>query len=99
MPNLLSSKKDLRRTKRRTQYNSRVRERLRKAVKRFNTLLTKSDTDNAIAALSRVTKLLGKASQKNVLKKKTSSRTVSRLTKKLNKTTANNVKTAKKSSK
>jgi small subunit ribosomal protein S20 len=94
MPNLASSKKDLRRTERRTAFNDRLKTRVKKAVKNFNTLLAQNNTEKAVAALQQATKVLGKAAQKNVFKKKTSSRTISRLTKKLNKTTANNVKTA-----
>ncbi len=71
MPNLASSKKDLRRTERRTAFNDRLKTRVKKAVKNFNTLLAQNNTEKAVAALQQATKVLGKAAQKNVFKKKT----------------------------
>ncbi|MCC7290324.1 30S ribosomal protein S20 [bacterium] len=98
MANLASSKKDIRRTQRRTLFNDRVRNRVKKSVKSFNTYIVANNVEKAKEALPKVAKVLGKASQRNILNKKSTGRTISRLTKKLNKLiTAANVETAKKS--
>ncbi len=100
MANLKASKKHIRQTKRRTVYNSRLRNRVKKAVKAFETLITNEDYKKAKLELPKIAKVLDKAAKKSVLKKETVSRKISRLTVKLNKriTAAKNVKTAKKSS-
>lgn len=98
MPNLVSSKKDLRRTGRRTAFNDRVRNRVKKAVKKFSEFVTKNDVAKAQESLVQATKVIDKASQKNIFKKDTSSRKISRLTKKLNKLiSAQNVEATKES--
>lgn len=98
MPNLQSSKKDLRRTEKRTKYNDRIRNRVKRAIKTFNTHVVTGNIDKAKEALPKAVKVLGKAAQKKVFKKQNISRKISRLTKKLNNLiTATNVETTKKS--
>lgn len=98
MANLASSKKDIRRSEKRTVFNDRIRARVKKAIKSFNTFVAEKNVEKAAEMLPRATKVLGKASQKKILKKETASRKISRLTKKLNNLiTATNVETVKKS--
>lgn len=98
MPNIVSSVKDLRRIKKRTVNNNRIRGRVKKTVKAFNEFVAQENIEKAKLYLPKAVKLLGKASQKKIIKKETASRKSSRLSKKLNKLiTAANVKTAKKS--
>jgi small subunit ribosomal protein S20 len=98
MPILKASIKHNRQTKRRTEYNSRLRERVRKAIKAFNKHVTGGDKKSAKAALPKIAKVVDKAVKKKILKPGNASRKISRLTKKLNALTAKkNVKTAKKS--
>lgn len=99
MPNLQTSIKDLRQNKRKAIINSRIRGRVQRALKKFDTLIEDGKKKEALAALSNANKVLDKAAKKNVMKKNTASRKKSRLAIKLNKlTAASNVKTAKKSS-
>lgn len=85
MPNLVSSKKDLRRTVRRSAFNDRIRARVKKAVKNFTTFISAKNVEKAQESLKQATKVIDKASQKNIFKKDTSSRKISRLNIKLNK--------------
>jgi small subunit ribosomal protein S20 len=96
MPNLKTSVKDLRQNKRRAEFNRRIRNRLKKAVKNFEDLLKENNVDKAKDALEQAYKILDKAAQKNVIKKNTASRKKSRLANKLNKLAQDNVKSAKK---
>ena len=100
MANLKASQKHMRQTKRRTAYNDRIRNRVKRAVKSFNILITNEDVKGAKRDLPKVSKVIAKAAQKNVIEDGTASRNISRLTQKLNKliTASKNVKTAKKSS-
>ena len=97
MPNLKTSIKDLRKNKRREINNDRLRERSKKSIKKFNTLLTDNNTDEAKATLKHIYKVLDKAAKKNVIKDNKADRLKGRLTKNLNKLTQSNVQTAKKS--
>jgi small subunit ribosomal protein S20 len=97
MPNLKTSIKDLRQTKKRTVVNNRLRNRVKKATKRFNTLVAEGKVEEASKALPQVNKVLDKASKKNVIKKGNASRNKSRLASKLNKLAQDNVNTSKKS--
>lgn len=92
MPNLKTSIKDLRKTKRKTQQNLRMKRRYKGAIKEFKTNIEKGDLENSKKSLSKTYKLLDKAAKTKLLKKQTASRKKSRLTKILNKT-ASNVKT------
>ena len=96
MPNLKTSIKDLRQNKRRKVYNDRLRNRIKKAVKKQNSLVTEGKKPDAEKNIKNVYKVLDKAAKKNVIKNKKADRIKSRLSKKLNKLTPNNVKTAKK---
>jgi small subunit ribosomal protein S20 len=98
MPNLQTSIKDLRQTKRRTVYNNRLRNRIKRATRRFEDLLKAGKLDEAQKALEQVYKVLDKAAKKNVIKEGNASRRKSRLASKLNKLAQDNVKTSKKSS-
>ncbi len=97
MANLSASIKDIRKTKKRTVFNSRLRERIKRVVKEFNKLITLKEFDKAVKILPRLNKTLDKAAKDGVLKGKTAQRKVSRLSKKLNKEkSAIDVKTAQK---
>lgn len=97
MPNLKTSIKDLRQTKRKTVFNDRLRNRLKKSVKRFESLVKLEKKDEAEKSLKQAYKVLDKAAKKNVIKKGRASRKKSRLANQLNKLSANNVKTTAKS--
>ncbi len=97
MPNLKTSIKDLRKNKRREVINDRFRERTKKSVKKFKSLVEANKEEEAKATLEHVFKVLDKAAKKNVIKDNKANRTKSRLAKNLNKLTQNNVKAAKKS--
>lgn len=98
MPNLQTSIKDLRQNKRKVVYNNRLRSRIKRAVKKFDTLIEKGEKKEAAKMLPQVYKVLDKAAKKGVIKKGNASRRISRFNKKLNNLTAKkNVKTAKKS--
>ncbi len=89
MANIKAAIKDIRKSKSREINNNRLRIRIKKAVKKFNLLVT-SDIEKAQELLPRVNKILDKAADKKVIKKENASRKISRLSKKLN--TAKNVK-------
>jgi small subunit ribosomal protein S20 len=97
MPNLATSIKDLRQTKKRTVYNDRLRNRIKRATRRFEDLLKEEKFDEAEKALVQVYKVLDKAAKKNVIKEGNASRRKSRLASKLNKLAQDNVNTSKKS--
>lgn len=99
MANLKASIKDIRKTKKRTTFNSRLKERIKRVVKEFNKLIETKDFNKAMSLLPRLNKTLDKAAKAGVVKDNNAQRKVSRLAKKLNKEkTANNVKASKKSS-
>jgi small subunit ribosomal protein S20 len=98
MPNLPTSIKDLRQTKKRTVYNDRLRNRIKRAVRRYEDLLKEEKPEEAEKALEQVYKVLDKAAKKNVIKEGNASRRKSRLASKLNKLAQDNVNTSKKSS-
>ena len=97
MPNLKTSIKDLRQTKRKTVHNDRLRKRVKKSVKRFQDLLKKDEKEAAEKSLKQTYKVLDKAAKKNVIKKGKASRKKSRLAIQLNKLSIDNVKTNQKS--
>jgi small subunit ribosomal protein S20 len=97
MPNLKTSIKDLRQNKKRKTVNDRLRNRIKRAVKKQNTLVDEGKVQEATKNIKNVYKVLDKAARKNVIKEGRADRTKSRLTKKLNELSQNNVKTAKKS--
>lgn len=97
MPNLKTSIKDLRQNKKRKTVNDRLRNRIKRAVKKQNTLINEGEIERATKNIKNAYKVLDKAARKNVIKKGKADRIKSRLTKKLNELSQNNVKTAKKS--
>lgn len=99
MPNLKTSIKDLRSSKRKTVYNDRLRKRVKKSTKKFQMHISAEDIDNAKKSLVQTYKVLDKAAKKHVIKEGTASRKKSRLAIQLNKLSKNNVKTTKKSTK
>ena len=98
MPNLPTSIKYLRQNKRRKAHNDRLRNRMKKALKRQNTLVEEGKREEAEKNMKNVYKILDKTAKKNVITEGKADRIKSRLTKKLNELSQNNVKTAKKSS-
>jgi small subunit ribosomal protein S20 len=97
MPNLQTSIKDLRQNKRRKVYNDRLRKRVKKAIKKQNTLVDEGKQPEAEKNIRNVYKVLDKTAKKNVIKKGKADRIKSRLTNNLNKLSQDNVKTSKKS--
>jgi ribosomal protein S20 len=97
MPNLQASIKDLRQNKRRRVNNDRLRNRVKRAVKKQNLLVEQENKIEAEKNIKNVYKVLDKTAKKNVIKKGKADRIKSRLTKNLNKLSQPNVKTAKKS--
>ncbi len=97
MPNLPTSIKDLRQNKKRKVHNDRLRNRMKKAIKKQNTLVEQGKKGEAEKNIRNVYKILDKTARKNVIKKGKADRIKSRLTKKLNELSQNNAKTAKKS--
>ncbi|HPQ79766.1 MAG TPA: 30S ribosomal protein S20 [Candidatus Dojkabacteria bacterium] len=98
MPNLKTSIKDLRKSKRRETINDRLRNRVKRATKKHSELLKQGNTEEVKKNLVNVYKVLDKAAKKNVIKKGKADRLKSRLTKNLNKLAQDNVKTSKKDS-
>jgi len=97
MPNLKTSIKDLRSTKRKTVYNDRLRKRIKRSEKNFKDSIKEGDRERAEASLKQTYKVLDKAAKKNVIKKGKASRKRSRLASQLNKLSKDNVKTTQKS--
>ena len=98
MPNLKTSIKDLRSTKRKTVYNDRLRKRVKKSIKKFSDTLKIGEKSKAEEILKNTYKVLDKAAKKNVINKGKASRKKSRLAVQLNKRSKDNVKTTQKSS-
>ncbi len=98
MPNLKTSIKDLRSSKRKTVYNDRLRKRVKKSVKNFRDALNIGEKNKAEVILKNAYKVLDKAAKKNVINKGKASRKKSRLAIQLNKLSKDNVKTTQKSS-
>ncbi len=96
MPNLKTSIKDLRSTKRKTVYNDRLRKRVKKSIKNFNNALNIGDKNKVEKVLKNTYKVLDKAAKKNVINKGKASRKKSRLAVQLNKLSKDNVKTTQK---
>ncbi len=80
MPNLQTSIKDLRQNKRRKIYNDRLRKRMKRAIKKQNSLIEESKQADAEKNIKNVYKVLDKAAKKNVIKKGKADRIKSRLT-------------------
>lgn len=96
MPNLKTSIKDLRSTKRKTVFNDRLRNRVKKSVKNIKDDLKRGESNKAVEALKKAYKVIDKASKKNVISKGKASRKKSRLAIQINKLLKDNVKTTQK---
>ncbi len=96
MPNLKTSIKDLRATKRREVVNDRLRGRIKRATKKQNTLVNQGNIQEGKKNLKNAYKVIDKATKKKIIKKGKADRMKSRLTKNLNKLAQDNVKTSKK---
>uniref|UniRef100_A0A7C5UVP3 Small ribosomal subunit protein bS20 n=1 Tax=candidate division CPR3 bacterium TaxID=2268181 RepID=A0A7C5UVP3_UNCC3 len=81
MANLKSSKKDIRRIKRRTARNLARKIAIDKLVRKFRKLIKAKNLDEAKSLIPQIYKALDKAAQRNVIKKKTAARKKSRLMK------------------
>ena len=96
MPNLKTSIKDLRSSRRRQVVNDRLRGRIQRATKKHKTLVEQGNIEEGKKNLKNVYKVLDKAAKKNVIKRGKADRVKSRLTKDLNKLAQDNVKASKK---
>ena len=83
MANLKSSKKDIRRTLKRTLLNKTYRDKMKSAVKGLRLEISKNTVSKD--SLTNAQKALDKAAKKGVIKKQTASRLKSRLMKASNK--------------
>ena len=81
MANLKSSKKDIRRTLRRTEENKPFRRNAKMLTKKVRQLATTGKVEEAKTMLSTAFKALDKAAKKNIIHKNNAARTKSRLSK------------------
>ncbi len=84
MPNLKSAKKALRQNLKRYIQNKRLKERVKRWSKKFDSIVKEKNYDEAKKVLAYLQKLIDKAAKKNIFHKNKASRLVSRLYKKLN---------------
>lgn len=94
MANIKSSIKDIRRTKKRTLYNSRTKNRVKKIRVDISKSLSSNDTKNIQDKLVLFQKQNSKAAKKRVIKKKTASRRISRMAKRINNLSSANAKSS-----
>jgi small subunit ribosomal protein S20 len=85
MANLKSSKKDIRRTLRRTEANKPFRRNAKLLTKKVRKLATTGKVEEAKTMLSTAFKALDKAARKNIIHKNNAARTKSRLSKVISK--------------
>ncbi len=88
MANLKSSKKDIRRTARRTKANAPFRRNAEVLPKKVMKLVAAGNLEEAKTALTTAFKALDKAAKRNILHKKNASRAKAKLAKMLNKAEA-----------
>ena len=86
MPRRRTSLKSNRVSKRKHTRNLKVKGQLKKTIKKFQELLTKTSTDEAKAFISKVFSQLDKAAKKNIIHPATANRRKSRLALRLSKT-------------
>jgi small subunit ribosomal protein S20 len=86
MPRRRTSLKSNRVNKRKHTRNLKVKGQLKKTVKKFQELLTKKNTAEAKAFISKVFSQLDKAAKKNIIHPATANRRKSRLMRRLSKT-------------
>ena len=82
MPIKESAKKELRKTKKRTVLNTKIKDAYKKAMKDANKAILAGEKDLS-EKIRLAQKTLGKAAKRGVLKKTTASRKLSRLAKKI----------------
>ena len=87
MPRRRSSIKRKRADKKRRLRNIKVKNQVKKTLKKFQALLNAKNVDEATAFLEKVFSVLDKAAKKRIIHPRTASRKKSRLTKRLRKTT------------
>jgi len=80
-----SSVKRLRVDKRKKFHNLKIKNQLKKTLKKFQTLLSAKKIDEAKGFLKEVSKQLDKAAKKNIIHRNTASRRKSRLARRLTK--------------
>ena len=95
MPNIKAAAKSLRQTNRRTLYNSRVKRRVKGAVREVSDLIESGNAKEASEKLARAQKMLDKAAKNGTIKKGTAARRKSRLAKQINTISAQNDKGSK----
>jgi small subunit ribosomal protein S20 len=88
MANKKSSKKDLRRTAKRTVRNKTTKTALKTYVKKAKLAAAGEDQQSATAALSLAQKMLDKAAQRGIIHKNQAARRMSRVAKAANKAAA-----------
>ncbi len=88
MANKKSSKKDLRRTAKRTVRNKTTKTALKTYVKKAKVAAAGEDQQSATAALSLAQKMLDKAAQRGIIHKNQAARRMSRVAKAANKAAA-----------
>jgi small subunit ribosomal protein S20 len=86
MPRRRTSLKSNRVNKRKHTRNLKIKGQLKKTVKKFQELLTKENTTEARAFISKVFSQLDKAAKKNIIHPATANRRKSRLMRRLSKT-------------
>jgi len=87
MPRRRSSIKRKRADKKRHLHNIKIKQELKKTLKKFQALLSAKDINEAKAFLGKVFSLLDKAAKKRIIHPQTANRKKSRLAKRLGKTT------------
>lgn len=83
MPNLQATKKALRGSKKKRQYNDRVRRQMKEATKDFTNKLEAEDVTGAEELLSTVYEKIDKANKKGIIKDNTAARKKSRFSRML----------------
>jgi small subunit ribosomal protein S20 len=84
MPNTKSAKKELRKSKKKREYNRQIKENFKELIKKSKKAISEGDKDKAQELAGKAFKSLDKASQKKVIHKNTRDRKKSRLHQKLN---------------
>lgn len=83
MPNLKSAKKELRKSKKLSQYNTKIKTNVKSLVKKSRKAIIAKEPE-AKELVAKTIKAIDKAAQKGIIKKNTRDRKKSRLQKQLN---------------
>ncbi len=83
MPNTKSASKAMRQSERRKEFNSKVKDQVKRNVKEVKRLIKTGDKEAAAELMKKAMSALDKAAKKNVIHKNTASRKKSRLAKSL----------------